>query len=271
MKNKKGFTLIELLVTIAIISLLSSIVFASLSSAREKSIETKNIVQGKEIEKSLELSRLSNGSFPISTSDHIDDIKEGENTLMYKPYSRLIAGSLEDVPYGEYGELDAVYTSPPVYKDTVTNEELDYRVLYNVDDLVNNGTHPESEFSLSCMSFSDVSSKTATELGNIKSKDTISYTIVKRPDYGTDYLNEKRLVLIRRSPGDSYYGSSIEHWPVGEGFVDTDLGYLGLENLTDPYLQEYQMGGGPLGSGEEVRVYNLFAVTDSDFNYMKCF
>lgn len=36
MKNKKGFTLIELLVVIAIISLLSSIVMASLNSARKK-------------------------------------------------------------------------------------------------------------------------------------------------------------------------------------------------------------------------------------------
>ena len=36
MKNKNGFTLIELLVVVAIISLLSSIVFASLSSARAK-------------------------------------------------------------------------------------------------------------------------------------------------------------------------------------------------------------------------------------------
>jgi len=36
MKNNKAFTLIELLVVIAIISLLASIVFASLSSAREK-------------------------------------------------------------------------------------------------------------------------------------------------------------------------------------------------------------------------------------------
>lgn len=36
-KNNKGFTLIELLVVVAVISLLSSIVFASLSSARSKS------------------------------------------------------------------------------------------------------------------------------------------------------------------------------------------------------------------------------------------
>jgi len=36
--KKKGFTLIELLVVVAIISLLSSVVLASLSSARAKGI-----------------------------------------------------------------------------------------------------------------------------------------------------------------------------------------------------------------------------------------
>ncbi|MEK7185084.1 MAG: type II secretion system protein [Patescibacteria group bacterium] len=39
MKNKKGFTLIELLVVIAVIGLLSSIILASLNSARAKSAD----------------------------------------------------------------------------------------------------------------------------------------------------------------------------------------------------------------------------------------
>lgn len=62
MKNR-GFTLVELLVVIAIISLLSSIAFASFSSAREKAAVAKNTAQGNEIRKSVEVeyeSLLSN-------------------------------------------------------------------------------------------------------------------------------------------------------------------------------------------------------------------
>ena len=62
--SNKGFTLVELLVVIAIISLLSSVVLASLNSARAKArdaLRASNVVQ---VEKALHMYYADNGSFP---------------------------------------------------------------------------------------------------------------------------------------------------------------------------------------------------------------
>ena len=52
-KNKAGFTLIELLVVIAIISLLSSVVMASLNSARSKARDARRISDIKQLQLAL--------------------------------------------------------------------------------------------------------------------------------------------------------------------------------------------------------------------------
>jgi len=63
---KKGFTLIELLVVIAIIGILSSVVLASLNTARSKSRDAKRISDVKQIQLALELYYDQNGSYPTS-------------------------------------------------------------------------------------------------------------------------------------------------------------------------------------------------------------
>ncbi len=65
--NEKGFTLIELLVVIAVIGLLSSIVLASLSSARARSRDAKRIAEMRSVESALHLYALNNnGNIPMS-------------------------------------------------------------------------------------------------------------------------------------------------------------------------------------------------------------
>ncbi len=72
-KNKKrrgigGFTLIELLVVIAIIGILSSIILASLNSARKKGRDARRVADVKQIQLALEMYFDTHGEYPVGTS-----------------------------------------------------------------------------------------------------------------------------------------------------------------------------------------------------------
>jgi len=62
--SERGFTLIELLVVIAIIGLLSSVVLASLNSARVKARDAKRISDLSQMRIALELYYDANGTYP---------------------------------------------------------------------------------------------------------------------------------------------------------------------------------------------------------------
>ena len=64
---KRGFTLIELLVVIAIIGILSSVVLASLGTAREKARDATRISDIKNIQLALELYYDSLQAYPANT------------------------------------------------------------------------------------------------------------------------------------------------------------------------------------------------------------
>lgn len=68
--TNRGFTLIELLVVIAIIGILSSVVLASLNSARQKGRDARRIADIKQLQLALELYYDANSRYPatISTS-----------------------------------------------------------------------------------------------------------------------------------------------------------------------------------------------------------
>ncbi len=70
MKSHKGFTLIELLVVIAIIGILSSVVLASLNSARKKGRDARRIADLKQLQLALELYYDANPSvgYPAALS-----------------------------------------------------------------------------------------------------------------------------------------------------------------------------------------------------------
>lgn len=78
-KQKAGFTLIELLVVIAIISILSSIVLASLNSARIKARDARRKADLHSLELAIALYLDSTGTFPNN-----DYTGAGDWTVAYK-------------------------------------------------------------------------------------------------------------------------------------------------------------------------------------------
>jgi len=65
----RGFTLIELLVVIAIIGILSSVVLASLNSARQKGRDGRRVADIKQLQLALELYYDANGAYPSALSE----------------------------------------------------------------------------------------------------------------------------------------------------------------------------------------------------------
>jgi prepilin-type N-terminal cleavage/methylation domain-containing protein len=67
-KYQKGFTLIELLIVIAIVGVLSTVVLASLNSARAKARDSARISNVKEVQKALAIFHSDYGSYPVSAT-----------------------------------------------------------------------------------------------------------------------------------------------------------------------------------------------------------
>jgi len=94
MQKRKGFTLIELLVVIAIISILASVVLASLNTAREKARDAKRISDVKQLQYALELYFDDNGGYPTDLD----------------AASLVTPGYLPVVPVPPAGTGESVYT-----------------------------------------------------------------------------------------------------------------------------------------------------------------
>lgn len=67
-QDNKGFTLIELLVVIAIIAILSTVVMAGLTSARQKGRDAKRVSDIRMLQKALDLYNDTCGGYPMIPS-----------------------------------------------------------------------------------------------------------------------------------------------------------------------------------------------------------
>ena len=77
MKINKGFTIIELLVVIAIISMIGSIIFIQLTSARARARDAKRESEIKSLQTALAIYNDTNRKFPFYT----DEIINGSDQL----------------------------------------------------------------------------------------------------------------------------------------------------------------------------------------------
>lgn len=98
-QNNFGFTLIELLVVISIIGLLSSVVLASLNSARAKARDTNRSASIRQVQTALELYYDSNG-FYVSSPDVVLDV--ALTTPLTPTYIATIPTSPGASPYRYY-------------------------------------------------------------------------------------------------------------------------------------------------------------------------
>lgn len=97
-KYKKGFTLIELLVVISIVSLLSSIVLASLKSARSKARDAERVSEITQLRKALELYYLTTGQYPSTPLGWHNSADDDWNTATNPLYALVTSGLISRLP-----------------------------------------------------------------------------------------------------------------------------------------------------------------------------
>ncbi|MBI2099632.1 type II secretion system protein [Candidatus Uhrbacteria bacterium] len=120
--HKKGFTLIELLVVIAIISILGSIVLASLETARAKGRDARRMQETRSVAIALELYKDTYGNYPCASpyQTSLDSnflqplLDEGllsgrpQDPVNVYPYVYVYASykTIAGGPCGQYAELN---------------------------------------------------------------------------------------------------------------------------------------------------------------------
>jgi prepilin-type N-terminal cleavage/methylation domain-containing protein len=122
-KRTQGFTLIELLVVISIIGLLSSIVLASLNTARSKARDAKRKQDLHQIQIALELYYSTYGGYPSSAYPTVDYRIPGSIALEPKMLNVIPVVSSDPVLPGNCYNTQYTYVSDSYNNGAPTNPQ----------------------------------------------------------------------------------------------------------------------------------------------------
>jgi len=138
MNHSRGFTLIELLVVIAIIGILSSVVLASLNTARTKGQDAARISNVKSLKTALEMYYGDNNGYPTSSGTSNGDVPLNDATLV----SKLVPKYIPSMPAILISDGDRYYGYGVTTGVTSNYDMLIYRGVTN--DRCRSGTLPGS-------------------------------------------------------------------------------------------------------------------------------
>ena len=138
MTKQRGFTLIELLVVIAIIGILSSVVLASLNSARTKARDTKRVSDIKQIQLALEMYYDSDSKYPTSISTLVGS--SGGASLSVLPIDPRGTGNETNVSNGYKYAVNSLTAPTSYHLGAVLEQTATQTTLEDADKDFNSST-----------------------------------------------------------------------------------------------------------------------------------
>jgi prepilin-type N-terminal cleavage/methylation domain-containing protein len=121
--TERGFTLIELLVVIAIIGLLSSVVLASLNTARVKARDARRMSDLKQLNMAITLYFDTHNDWPCKTTSCTGDVTYLDTALGGSVYECLDTALVPTY-------MSSIPTDPVYGRDGVGSWERDYQYCY---------------------------------------------------------------------------------------------------------------------------------------------
>lgn len=141
--SSKGFTLIELMVVISIIALLSSIVLASIKSARDRADNSRVVSELKSLQVALELHKNQLGVYPNTSNGDMVDEDELDTTGWTRPsFNNFVKTNLVDKKF-----LSKIIQSKGYPNNCINNNCMNGNTFFYVPPVV---LYSDNNFYYSC-------------------------------------------------------------------------------------------------------------------------